>query len=71
MTSSVYVDNKRKYITMSFLFVNATNFYLLNANNSETKDYAMCLGNVLKKQIINNTKKIRIKKSCKIFFCWF
>ena len=49
MTSSVYVDNKRKYITMSFLFVNATNFYLLNANNSETKDYAMCLGNVFKK----------------------
>ena len=53
----------------SFLFVNSTKVYQFNAKNPETKDYALCLGNVSKDFTINNIKKNRIKRSCKIFFC--
>ena len=53
-----------------FLFVNATKVYQLKANDSEIKDYALCLGNVSKDFTTNNLKKKnRIKRSCKIFFC--
>ena len=47
----------------SFLFVNATNAYQFKAKNSETKDYALCLGNFSKVFTINNMKRSRIKKS--------
>ena len=53
----------------SFLFVNATKVYQFKAKNSEIKDYALCLGNISKDFTINNVKKNRIKRSCKIFFC--
>ena len=55
----------------SFLFVNATKLYQFKAKNLEIKDYALCLGNVSKDLIANNTKKKknRIKRSYKIFFC--
>ena len=41
----------------SFLFVNVTKVYQFKAENSEIKDYALCLGNVSKYFTINNTKK--------------
>ena len=41
----------------SFLFVNATKVYQFKAKNSEIKDYALCLGNILKDLTINNMKK--------------
>ena len=40
-----------------FLFVNATKVYQLKANDSEIKDYALCLGNVSKDFTTNNLKK--------------
>ena len=40
-----------------FLFVNATKVYHFKAKNSKTKDYALCLGNILKDFTINNMKK--------------
>ena len=39
--------------------------------DSEIKDYVQCLGNILKDFTINNMKKNRIKRNCKIFFCKF
>ena len=53
----------------SFLFVNATKVYQFKAKNLEIKDYALCLGNVSKDFTINNMKKSRIKRTCKMFFC--
>ena len=51
----------------SFLFFNATKVYQFKAKNSEIKDYALCLGNVSKDFTINNMKKNRNKRSCKMF----
>ena len=45
----------------SFLFVNATKVYQSKAKNSEIKDYALCLGNILKDFTINNMKKTGLK----------
>ena len=53
----------------SLLFVNARKVYKFKAKNSEIKVYALCLGNISKDFTINNLKKNKIKKSCKIFFC--
>ena len=55
----------------SFLFSNATKVYQFKTKDSEIKDYALSLGNVSKDFTINIMKKNRIKRSCKIFFCWF
>ena len=41
----------------SFLFVNATNIYQFKANDSETKDYKLCLVTTVKCFTINYTKK--------------
>ena len=41
----------------SFLFVNATKVYQFKAKNSEIKDYALFLGNVLKYFTIIKEKK--------------
>ena len=41
----------------NFLFVNVTKVYQFKAENSEIKDYALCLGNVSKYFTINNMKK--------------
>ena len=47
--------NKRLVLSLhyngsnSFLFVNATKIYQFKANDSEVKDYALCLDNILKK----------------------
>ena len=53
----------------SFLFVNATKIYQFKAKDSEIKDYALYLGNISKDFTIDNMKKNRIKRKCKIFFC--
>ena len=53
-----------------FLLANATRIYQLIAKNLEIKDYALCLGNISKDFTINNfSKKNRIKRQCKFFFC--
>ena len=52
----------------SLLFVNAAKIYQFKAKNSEIKYYALCLGNMSKDFTINNMKKIKIKRNCKIFF---
>ena len=41
----------------SFLFVNATKLYQFKAKNCEIKDYALCLGSILKDLTINNDIK--------------
>ena len=41
----------------SFLFVKTTTIYQFIAKDSEIKDYALCLGNILKDFTINNMKK--------------
>ena len=43
--------------TVFVFFVNATKIYQLKAKDSEIKDYALCLCNVLKDYTINNMKK--------------
>ena len=40
-----------------FLFVNAPKIYQFKAKHSEIKNYALCLGNILKDFTINNIKK--------------
>ena len=45
----------------SFLFVNATKIYQFKANDSEIKDYALCLANISKDFTINNMKKTGLK----------
>ena len=45
------------------MFVNATKVYQFKAKNSETKDYALCLGNFSKDYTINNMKRSRIKRT--------
>ena len=55
-----------------FLFVNATKVYQLKANDSEIKDYALCLGNVSKDFTTNNLKKkTGLKGVVKFFFVDF
>ena len=55
----------------SLLFVNATKIYQFKANDSELKDYALCLGNISKDFTVNNTKKIRLQRNCKSFFVYY
>ena len=43
----------------SFLFVNVTKIYQFKGNDSEIKDYALCLTNISKDFTINNMKKTR------------
>ena len=43
----------------SFLFVNVTKIYQFKGNDSEIKDYALCLANISKDFTINNMKKTR------------
>ena len=50
-------------------FVNATKIYQFKAKNSETKDYALCIGNISKKFTINNMRKARLGGVVKPFFC--
>ena len=45
--------------------------YQFKARDSEIKDYALCLGNTSKDFTINNMKRSRIKRKCKMFFCLF
>ena len=53
----------------SFLFVNTVEIYQFKAKDSEIKDYALCLGNTSKDFTINNMKRNKIKRSCKVLFC--
>ena len=43
--------------TNSFLLINATKIYHFKAENSEIKDYTLCLGNISTDFTINNMKK--------------
>ena len=67
--------NKRFVLTLQynwsncFLFVNATKIYQFKAKDSEIKDYALCLGNILKDFTINNMKKKTGLKGNFIFCC--
>ena len=49
----------------SFLFVNAIKMYQFKAKDSETKDYALYLGNISKDFTINNTKNYKKHKKQK------
>ena len=49
--------------------VKATKIIQIKAKDSEIKDYTPCLTNISNDFIINNMKKNRIKKKCKIFLC--
>ena len=51
----------------NFLFVNAIKVYQFKAKNSEMKDYALCLGSILKDFTIKNMKKTRLKGVAKCF----
>ena len=63
MISILHNQEKDLYnVSNSFLFVNATKVYQFKAKNSEIKDYALWLGNILKDFIINNLKKKKKKR---------
>ena len=49
------------YGNNSFLSVNAAKIYQFKAKNSEIKDYALCLDNILKDFTIDNMKKAGLK----------
>ena len=51
----------------SFLFVNATKVYQFKTKDSEIKDYALCLGNILRDFTINNMTKTGLKAVVKFF----
>ena len=51
----------------SFLFVNARKIYEFKANNSEIKNFTLCLGNILKNVTVNNMKRTELKGSVKFF----
>ena len=50
----------------SFIFVIATKVYLFKAKDSERNNNTLCLGNISKHFTINNMKRNRIKRDCKI-----
>ena len=52
----------------NLLFLNATKIYQFKAKDSEIKDHTLPLGNIAKYFTINNMRKNRIKRNCKIFF---
>ena len=66
-TSRRFVLILRYNGTNSFLLINATKLYQFKAKNSEIKDYTLCLGNISKDFIINNTKKTELGGVVKIF----
>ena len=45
----------------NFLFVNATKVYQFKTKDSEIKDFALCLRNILKDFTIDNMKKTGLK----------
>ena len=51
----------------SFLFANSTEVYQFIVKNLETKDYALCLGNISKDSTVNNMKKAGLEGAI-IFF---
>ena len=56
----------------SLLFVNATKICIFKAKDSETKDFTLCLGNILKDFTIKKyEKKNSIKRNCKFLFVDF
>ena len=54
--------------TASYLIF-ATKIYQFKAKHSEIKDCVLPLGSISKDFTINNLKKNRIKRNCKLFFC--
>ena len=65
--------NKRYVLSLhyngsnSLSFVNATKICQFKVKDSEIKDFTLCLGNISKDFIFDNTKKYRIKRNCKVF----
>ena len=51
----------------SFLFGNARKIYEFKANNSEIKNFTLCLGNIFKNVTVNNMKRTELKGSVKFF----
>ena len=49
------------------MFANATKLYQFKAEDSEIKEYTLCLGNISKDFKINNMKKAGLKGSVKFF----
>ena len=66
-TSKRFVLILRYNGTNSFLLINATKIYHFKAENSEIKDYTLCLGNISTDFTINNMKK-RNKEELQNFF---
>ena len=56
-TSKRFVLILRYNGTNSFFLINATKIYHFKAENSEIKDYTLCLGNISTDFTINNMKK--------------
>ena len=50
-----------------FLFVNGTKIYQFKAQNSDIKDYALCLDNISKDFTVNIMKKAGLKGVVKFF----
>ena len=61
-----FVLSLHYYGSSNLLFFNATKKYQFKAKHSEINHYALCLGNISKDFSINNMKKNRIKRNCKI-----
>ena len=65
--------NKRYVLSLhyngsnSLSFVNATKICQFQVKDSEIKDFTLCLGNISKDFLFDNTKKYRIKRNCKVF----
>ena len=51
----------------SFLFANSTEVYQFIVKNLETKDYALCLGNISKDSTVNNMKKAGLEGAINFF----
>ena len=55
----------------NFLFVNATKVYQFKTKDSEIKDFALCLRNILKDFTIDNMKKTGLKGVVIFFSVYF
>ena len=69
-SNRIFVLSPHYNASNSLLFVVATrNMSVVKAKDSEKKPF--CLGNISKDFISDNMKKSRIKRECKVFFCWY
>ena len=75
MSSSEYVDNKKKYILIfgeglyyngenSYLFVHGIEIHKFKTKDSEINTIPLCLGNISKDFSVDNTKKTGFYEIC-------